>query len=462
LNLIDKILSVFRSQQYAEGEYRGGPYTLPISGGTLSAEAGQYVNWWQMGYNVDPSGGRSAMVEACVAAYAQTIAMCPGSHWQHNDADGRTRVTNSALNRVIRKPNSYQSISDFMLNLVYAMYDGNAYILATRNNRFEISELHLFNSRTSYAQVAANGDVFYSLQGNEIVENALGVGGLVVPARDVIHIRLHCPRHPLVGESPMVAAALQLTAGAAALQQQVLFYANQARPSFLLTTDAILSVEQARDLRAIWDEQSKGLNAGKTPVLSGGLKAQPMAISSTDSQLADLLKLSDQALANVFRVPLQILGIGNNAFSSTESLMQFWLASGLGFALNHIEEAFGNAFLLKGQPDEYLEYDTSALQRSSFKERVEAWATGTKGGVFARNEARADFERKPVEGGDEPWVQQQDVPLSVAFDNAKNPPPAPKPAPAPAVSDPAAEPIDPASAKALAQNEARSMLRNIA
>jgi phage portal protein BeeE len=75
---------------------------------------------------------------------------------------------------------------------------------------------------------------------------------------------------------------------------------------------------------------------------------------------------------------------------------------------------------LKGQPDEYLEFDTSALLRSSFKERVEGWAAGTKGGIFARNEARREFELKPVEGGNEPWVQQQDVPLSVAYENAEN------------------------------------------
>jgi hypothetical protein len=112
--------------------------------------------------------------------------------------------------------------------------------------------------------------------------------------------------------------------------------------------------------------------------------------------------------------------------------MQDWRAGGLGFVLNHVEEALGNLFRLGGQPDEYVEFDTSALMRSAFKERVEAWAAGVKGGVFPRNAALADFEMAPVEYGDEVWVQQQDVPLSVAGDNASNPPqPAPLPAPEP-------------------------------
>lgn len=425
--------STFGARSYTEGEYREGPYYLPASGGWLSADAGRHSNWWQLGYDLQ-DGGRSAMVEACVSAYAQTIAMCPGNHWVWGETAGRNRVTGSALTRVIRKPNEYQSISDFLLNLVYDLMDGESFALAQRNDRYEISALHLFSARSSFAQVAESGEVFYSLSGNEIIERQLGAQRLTVPARDVLHIRLHTPRHPLVGESPMVAAALQMAAGNSALQQQVIFYANQARPSFLLTTDQILKREQVLSLRELWNEQSQGLNQGKTPILTAGLKAQPIAVNPHDAQLADLLKLSDQAIANVFRMPLQILGLGNMAFASTEALMQFWLSSGLGFALNHIEEAIGLLFKLKGQPDEYLEFDTSALQRSSFKERMEGWAAGTKGGIIARNEARREFEFRPVEGGDEPWVQQQDIPLSVAYENAHKPPepvalPAPEPTP---------------------------------
>jgi HK97 family phage portal protein len=429
LGLLSRILAPFR--QYTEGSYREGPVYLPVSGGWLSADASRYMNWWQNGYSLE-TGGTSAMVEACVSAYAQTVAMCPGAHWQWAEGTGRSRITNSALTRILRFPNSYQSISDFLLNAVRSLqFEGNAYALALRNDRFEITELHLMRASSSGAQVAEDGSVFYHLSGNEVVDKLSGNKKLIVPSRDVLHLRLHTPRHYLLGESPIAAAALQLSAGDAALQSQVLFYLNQARPSFVLTTDTVLKREQVLELRQLWNEQAAGMAKGGTPILTAGLKPNPIAVSAVDSQLADLLKLSDQAIANVFRVPLQKLGMGTTTYASTESLNQDWLASGLGFLLNHIEEAMGLLFKLKGQPDEYLEFDTSALLRSSFKERVEAWSAGTKGGVFARNEARRDFELKPVDGGDEPWVQQQDVPLSVAFDNAENPPQPPPQLPPP-------------------------------
>jgi len=419
----------------------------------LPADAGQYANWWQLGFDVQ-SGGRSAMVEACIASYAQTVAMCPGQHWKWSKNGGRERVENSALVRILKKPNDYQSISDFLMNLVRGLLDdGNAYALIIRNARFEPTELHLMNPRQSAAQLAVTGDVFYHMSGNPIVDARYGAG-LVVPARDVLHLRLHTPRHPLLGESPLAAAALQLAAGNAALMQQVRFFLNQSRPSFVLSTDQVLKAEQVEFLRDSWNKQSAGMNRGGTPILTAGLKAQPIGSSAKDSELADMLKLSDQAIANVYRVPLQVLGIGGTTYASTEALMQSWRAGGLGFLLNHIEEAVGLLFNLRGQPDEYLELDTSALLRSAFKDRVDGWVAGVKGGIFSRNEARQDFEQAPVEFGDEPWVQQQDIPLSVAGDAAKNPPPPSPPAP----PEPAPTPEQQRAALALFEKDLREAL----
>jgi hypothetical protein len=125
--------------------------------------------------------------------------------------------------------------------------------------------------------------------------------------------------------------------------------------------------------------------------------------------------------------------------------MQSWIASGLGFCLNHIEEAFGGLFGLKGQPEEYLEFDTSALLRSAFKDRVEALARGVQTGIYSPNEARNLESLKSVKFGDEPRVQQQEVPLSAA---GQMPPPAPGPAAPPPAPKPAADAPPPAAKKA--------------
>jgi HK97 family phage portal protein len=426
--MMARIVGVFAKAKAAEGAYRPGPYL--VDGGVLSASAGRLLNWWQSGYSVQPYGESSAMVEACVSAYAQTVAMCPGDHWIKNEDGGRTRVTNSALSRIMRRPNDYQSMSDLMLNLTRRLYsNGEAFAVVIRNARFEPTELHLM--QYGYPHIGEDGSIFYSLRGNEVAERRFDFGA-PIPARDVLHVRLHTPRHPLKGESPILSTTLDRAMSGAVLNQQIAFYLNQARPSFMLETDEKLTREQITLLRNSWDEQTRGDNAGGTPILAWGLKAKPVTADPVDGQLAEMLKMTEQNVALAFRVPLQILGIGGTPFASTEALMAAWKASGLGFALNHIEEAFGLLFGLKGMPYEYLEFDTKALMRSAFKDMVAAYGEGVIKGIFSSDEARAegfDLAATPGGAGKEPRVQQQVVPLSYGM-NMQPPAPAAPPAPA--------------------------------
>lgn len=416
----------------AEGAYRAGPYAL--SEGWLSSSAGRLLNWWQAGYSLNQYGESGAMVEACVSAYSQTVAMCPGGHWRRLPDDGRELVTTSALARILKRPNDYESMSDFLLNLVDRMYRaGEGFAYAVRNERNEIIELH--RMRHGYPYVGTDGSIFYSLSGNEIAEARFDLS-MPVPARDVLHVRLTSRRHPLKGESPILAVALDQALTGAAMNQQVAFYLNQARPSFMLETDQQLTKEQTDALRARWNEQTQGDNAGGTPILAWGLKAKAVGTTANDNKLADLLKMSDQNVALAFRMPLQILGIGGTPFASTEALMSAWKSTGLGFALNHIEEAFGLLFKLKGMPDEYLEFDTNALLRSSFKEMMDALAAGA-GKVLTTNEARAMVGQGKKPGGDELYVQMQDIPLSMA--GTVKPEPAAPEIPAPANDDDAVD-----------------------
>jgi HK97 family phage portal protein len=338
-------------------------------------------------------------------------------------------VKTSALHRVQRKPNDYQTRSDFILNLVRSLYaDGNAYALGLRNDRFEIDSLHLMDPSRSRGR-AIEGEVFYSLAGNAVIESRLEALGLddelvAVPARDVLHVRLHTkPDDPLRGLTPLEAAYPAVAATNAAMAQSLRFYANQARPSGVLQTDLAMLKPQAEELRQRWEEQATGLAAGKTPILTHGLKWAAVTVSPKDSQWAEALKLSDAQIAQVFRVPLAIVGSEAQPMGSTETLMNLWIASGLGFALNQVELAFDAAFKLDETNNEYSELDSAVLLRSAFKDRIEGLVRGVQGGVFAVNEARATESLPAKKGGDEPRVQQQLLPISAVLE-----PPAP-PAP---------------------------------
>jgi hypothetical protein len=105
------------------------------------------------------------------------------------------------------------------------------------------------------------------------------------------------------------------------------------------------------------------------------------------------------------------------------------------------EQAFDKLFALKGEPDEYVEFNTDALLRSDFKDRIRGLKEAVTGGIMAPNEARNEEGYDDVKDGDMPRMQQQMIPLDFA---GKIPPAGPPAAHAP---PPAGPPIPAAESK---------------
>lgn len=439
-----------------EGEPRDGPWMVHWPDGLLPNAWGKNWNYWQMGYDPINGYGSVAVVEACVQAYANTIAQCPGDHWRATyDSSGkpdggREKVTNSALSRILRNPNHYQSRSDFILMMVRNLYlDGNSYHLAERNARYEASALHPFDPKQSKAVVGNDQAIFYELAGNNVLE---GTGyqrnsslKFVVPQRDVMHVKLATEGEDwLKGIPPLKHAWDAIVAQRLIARQLINLFANGGRPSGVIHTDLNLTATQITELRARLNESWKSVDdlAGGPPILTNGLKFQNVGLSSKEQDLASALKLTQDEIFMVYGVPPAILGMTDrSSFSSTEALMQFWLSGGLGFAINHIEVAFDKFFGLAGWPDEYVELDTRALLRAAQKDRVEALVRGVQGGLFSPDEARNAEDLPKTPYGDEPRVQQQVVPLSAWKETVNQPAPAPAPdAPPPSAESDTPEP----------------------
>lgn len=397
-----------------------GGWTLPVTGGFLPYETGRHWNWWQQGLNAQ-TGDDCPMVHACVDAYAQTLASLWGEHYRYDDiTGGKTLVKNSPLTRIMRNPNGYQTRSDFMLNLVkHLMYTGNAYAVAIRNERNEIESLHIVPSAATQPYIdSESGATFYGVGNNPMLGTELNA---MIPARDVLHIKLYTPQHPMMGVSCIENLALSIAANNAISGHQAQFFNNMSRPSGVLATDDKLSSEQMTTLRAAWEDQSQGLNSGGVPILTRGLKWQALSITSQDAQLVEAYGMTNETIARAFRVPLPLVGSLEHAtYNNVEQLISSWLSSGLGFLLEHIELAFDKFFDL---PDrEFTEFNTEALLRTDFAGRIDGLTKGVQGGLFTPNEARAKEGLKGVENGDKPYMQSQMVELGYRPEASSEPP----------------------------------------
>lgn len=401
--------------------------TAPAPGTNYTPPSWWPVGWWQAGYRVQEPR-QNAAVEACVSVITQTVASLPLQLWRRLPNGGHEIVNTGPIVKVLRRPNSYQSRSDFFLNLLRSeLLEGNGVAVAERD-RSTITALHMIPSTYARPMIAETGDVFYHMGSSAsylLPEPPLDA---MWPSEDVLHIRMQTPRHPLIGESPILAAALSIQTGNAAAGHMAAFFTNMTRPSGYLSSPRTIKAEIADRLRADWERAYQGGNSGRVAVLVEGVEWKPMSISSVDSQLLESYRMSVQDVARVFRVPPVVIGeMGGATFNNTEALIRHWLATGLGFVLEHVELALDHLFRLP--EDQYIAFDVEALLRSDFKTRIEGLVRGIQGGLYSPNEARGREGLPSVEFGEEPRVQAQVVPLSFA---SKTPEAAAPSAPTPA------------------------------
>ncbi len=103
-------------------------------------------------------------------------------------------------------------------------------------------------------------------------------------------------------------------------------FRNGAKPSGLLTTDAVLTADQAADLRNAWNAQQSSIaNAHKTAVMSGGLKFTPMQTNANEAQFIEARRYQTEEICRIMRVdPLMVMQATDSA--SYASIEQRFLA----------------------------------------------------------------------------------------------------------------------------------------
>ena len=388
------------------------------------------LGFWQQDRSL-PQMTVNETVEACVSALAQTLAMCPVHHYV-TDANGtKRRQTGSNVERVIRYPNSYQSRTEFFNTLIRAMYfTGNGLAVGTRDNRGAIGRLDIVDSRSTRGVFdPETGDVYYWVspltQGPPLRFDSST--DMVWPGREVLHLRLHSARNPLDGVTPIYSAAANISASNALTGHQASFFNNMARPSGALFTDEKLKPKDMDQLRAAVNAQAKATESGGLPIFGWGMEFKSMSLNSQDAQLVEAYGMTVEGISRAFRVPLALINdLRNSTLNNAEAMMNWFLASGLGFLLEHVELELGRLFDLPFNA--CVNFETEVLLRADWKSRVETITEGMRGGLYSPDEGRAKEGLPPAPDGhgEEPRVQRQVVPLSAYQDMAEEPEPEPE------------------------------------
>ena len=307
--------------------------------------------------------------------------------------------------------------------------------------------------------VTSSGDIYYALQQDNLARVSLEAGTqFLVPASEIIHDRMNCLFHPLVGLSPIFAAGLSAAQGLEIQKNQAGFFRNNSSPGGILIAPGQISDDTALKLKTQWESNYTGKNAGRVAVLGDGLKFEPMRMNATDSQLVEQLKMTQASVCSAFHVPGFMIGVGAEpAFSNGETRTQHYYEQCLQTLIESFELCMDEGLGLdsvkpqgSGDPIQYgVTLDLTGLLRMDMGSLITSLTEGIKGSAMTVNEARKQLNLPPVPGGDAIYMQVQNYSIeALSKRDETNPLAGPAnpldPVP-PDDTDPAAAPVDPAA-----------------
>ncbi|PPC63917.1 phage portal protein [Pantoea sp. ICBG 1758] len=345
---------------------------------------------------------------SCISLISADIAKMPVAVKRRQSNGVWVKVNNPELTPLLEKPNFYQtSMQFFELWMISKLAHGNAYILKLRDEAGRVRQLRVLDPRRVIPYISDDGEIFYSILTDEL--NGLP-GGLYVPARELIHDRFNTFFHPLCGLSPVYASGLAAIGGEAMLRNSAHTFKNGGKPGGIITVPGSVDADKAREIKDNWNEGYTGENAGKTALLADGAAFVAVAQTATDSQLVEQLNLSNQLVASTFRVPLYKIDTGQTpSYNNIEALEQAYYSQCLQVHMTAIEGLLADTFDLNDQT--CVEFDHSRLLRMDTAARYKSYGDGIGAGFLAPNEARIKENMDPVEGGDTPYLQQQNYSL---------------------------------------------------
>lgn len=339
---------------------------------------------------------------------AGTIGSMPfGIFDDRGDGKGATRIANSSPWKWLEdSPNPEVTPQIFWeTSIGHCVLGGNCYWYAPKDGLGRIAELWPIEPKR--VQVARDPDTkrkFYVVDGDHDVPFAdydprTGDGEIIhIPAFSIDGTRgINIIRHARL--------SLQAALGREELAARAI--ADSSAPGGILTTDADLSDDQARRLKARWESQHRGLqNAYRVAVLDNGAKWEAVKVSLADLELMKFMGWDVQQIARILGIPPHLLadvqgstswgtGIEEQGRNMVTFTFGQWVTR---FEQGVTYRVLGHRANLSGQ------FNLDRLVRGDIYKRYRAYGLGRMWGLLATNDMRRAEGMTTIDGGDDDFI----------------------------------------------------------
>ncbi|AGO16836.1 phage portal protein [Glaesserella parasuis] len=345
-----------------------------------------------------------------VNVIAQAVASMPCYLFEVT-TDGRKRIENHSVEYLLNEmPNRNQTpyqLKEVMMR--HLLLNGNAYAVIGWNSKGQPETLTPFPPYAVNVQRTLKGDYLYQITDlNGKVNNYF--------QDEILHLR-HASNDGFMGRSPITVCREAVGLGLAQQRHGSAVMKNGLMAGGIVTTSEWLDQTKGQKALEALKRYQGAKNAGKTPLLEGGMDYKQLGMSNQDAEWLGSRKFTIEDIARIFNIsPIFLQDYSHSSYANFSEASRAFLGQTLRPHLVNFEQQLKDALMIdltsKSRKRYVIEFDTSDLLRTNQQERFASYDTAIKCGILSPNEARKREGLLPYVGGDEfsqAWKQTVEV-----------------------------------------------------
>ncbi|KFC91072.1 MAG: phage portal protein [Hafnia alvei] len=349
-----------------------------------------------------------------VAVISEAVATMPCYLYKVRNDKGREArewLSNHPVDFLLNEhPNDCQTPYQFKRTMMrHCLLNGNAYAVIQWDKTGQPISLHPYAPGSVVPERIAEHRYKYT-----ITEPYTGNVRTYLQ-EEILHLR-YATDDGFLGRSPITICRETLGLGLAQQRHGASIMKDGMMAAGIIKSGEWLdSVKGAKALEAL--ERYKGArNAGKTPILEGGMEYEQLGMSNQDAEWLASRRFTIEDIARMFNVsPIFLQEYSNSTYSNFSEASRAFLTMTMRPWLANVEQQIKSSLLITSPVPGIryqVEFDSADLLRATPTERYETYETGIKSGVMCPNEAREREGMPPRTGGDEfsqAWKQTVEV-----------------------------------------------------
>jgi len=366
--------------------------------------------------SVDPNDasayGVNAWVHACINAIAGAVSQGRLVVEEQSKGEWHT-IGDHELVRLLERVNSNTDQCSLLeQTAAWLALTGNSYWqLLSASKRSKPSSIAVLPAY-AVSPVRSKGIVSY-----EILSTS---GKVTLDANEIIHFRRFSPFGGDQGMSPIRVLETIINTDTAALRFNYAFLRGGGVPAVLLTTEQVLSDEEAHRVQEMWERWAHSSRHTQRPIVLGkGVTAQLTGASPDSTFIVDLPKQLREAICAVFQVPPAIVGIYEYAnYANTREQIRLFYAGTVSRYWRIIEAGINEQLAPLWGDNIRVRVDTSHIDalQPDWVQMAQVGSALTGGvPIMTVNEVREKLlglEPLPDEWGETWWGSAMQVPLA--------------------------------------------------